>query len=325
MATSAAPILSNTQPPAAAPAPATNVTTGANGQDLTSSQETIYDQVQATLSGYGFTPAQLSQIMTFITNSVVNGDSVTQISNAIPNLPAFQQRFPAIAQRQAAGLPPITVADYLSTEQSYAQAEQQAGLPANWTSYDALIGANVSPAEYSSRLTQGFEVINNAPADVQQAFQSYYAQGISPSALAAYFLNPQAGATLLAQQAQSALIGQAAQQAGFNAGHQYGAGTGVEGLSQAEALRLSQMNVSQSQAQTGFAKIAQEQQNLQQLPGQKTAVPTQDQVLNATFGSDGATQEQIQLNQQQEINTDRGTNQTGTTQVGQQGAGAIQR
>lgn len=289
-----------------------------------SNQQSAYDQIQSVLSGYGFTGSQLSQLMSWATNIIQNNGSATSsdlsaiVQSELPNQTAFQQRFPAIAARQKAGLPAITVTDYLNLESAYAQAEQAAGIPPNWASYDNLIANNVSSQEYSDRLTQGYDVVAQGSPETLQAFQDYY--GITPSQLAAYFTNPAKAEPLLIQQALASQIGGSAIQSGFGA--QQAAG---KGLSQAEALQLAQQGTTYSQAQQGFSQIAQEKQVLGALPGQQQPALTNDQVLGATFGSNGAAAQQIKQNEQLQKNYfAQGTNVT-QTQTGLQGIGQIQR
>lgn len=295
----------------------------ASDNGVPTADTSAWDQIQQTLSGYGFTPDELSQLLAFAKNEIINGNSPTQIALDIQNQPAFQQRFPAIAQRQQNGLPPISVSDYLSLEDSYAQAEQAAGIPPNWASYDQLIANNVSPTEYSDRLTEGYEAVAKADPTVIQAFQDYY--GAGPSQLAAYFLNPQKALPQLIQQATAAQIGGAASQSHYNTDQRYGPLVGSEGLSQDEALRLAQLGVTQAQAQSGFSQIAKESQVTGTLPGQGQHALTQDQLLNATFGSDGLSAQQIAENEQLQKNYFAQGTQVGASSTGLQGAGVVQR
>lgn len=274
-------------------------------------------QIQNILGQYGFSGTTLLALTGWAMHQIIAGNSPTQIVLNLQQTPQFIARFPAIEARMKAGLPPITVAQYLSNEAAYEQAERAAGLQPNFASYDTLIARDVSPAEYSDRLTNGYLAVANADPTVVQAFQDYY--GVSKSQLAAYFLDPTKADPILKQQAISAQIGGAATMAGF---HNQG-----QGLGQPSALRLAQLGVNAGQAQQGFQTLSQESQLYNPLPGAAhvgTPLST-DALLNAQFGSDGQTKLELELQAAYNKGTTNQGSQVGTTSVGATGAGAVQR
>lgn len=293
-----------------------------NSNGLTSSQQDAWTQLQQTLAQYGFTGSDLTALVAWAKGEIISGNSANQVTLDLMQTPQFKQRFPAISVLGQQGIA-ITPAQYIALEQQYAQLEQAAGLPPNFASYDQLIANNVSPAEYSARINQGYLAVANADPTVVQAMQDYY--GVTRGELAAYFLNPKASEPQLIQKAISAQIGGAAAQAHFN--NPNTPSTATEGINQAQALRMAQMGVTQSQAQTGFKQLSAEQQLYTPLPGQgHVGNPlSTDQLLNAQFGSDGQTQLQLQLQAEYEKGlTNQGVS-VGKTQQGATGISSVTR
>lgn len=278
---------------------------------LTSTQTDAWNQLQTLLASYGFTGQDLTDLTAWAKGQIVAGNSPTLVALNLQQTPQFQARFPAIGVLSKQGVA-ITPAQYISLEQTYAQLEQQAGLPPNFASFDELIANQVSPTEYADRLNKGYLAVATAPPETVKAMQDYY--GVTQGELAAYFLDPTKAEPLLLQKAQAAQIGGASAVSGF------GEVTGDQ------ALRLAQMGVSYSQAQQGFQKLASEGQLTNPLPGQGSRYDfTTDRLLGAQFGSDGQTQLQLQIQAEQEKNAfAQGVGVTGTQQ-GLSGAGAVQR
>lgn len=289
---------------------------------LTTTQADAWTQLQTTLQSYGFTGSSLTALVAWAKAQVIAGNSADQITLNLMQTPQFEARFPAISVLSNEGVA-ITPAQYINMEQSYAALEQQAGLPANFASYDALIAAQVSPSEYSARLNQGYLAVAQADPTVIAAMKDYY--GVTTGELAGYFLNPTAAEPLLLQKAVSAQIGGASAMSGFT-GTQGSAG-GAEGITQAQALRLAQLGVTQSAAQTGFQKLAAQKQLYQPLPGQgNVGNPlSTDQLLNAQFGSDAQTQLQLQLQADFEKGTTGQGTQVAQTNQGAVGTGSVSR
>jgi len=298
------------------PAPLTPGPTGDRGigaaptAGMTSTQRSAWAYLQQILAAYGFSGADLTALVAWAKGQIVAGNDSNMILLNLEQTPQFEKRFPAIKTLANQGVA-ITPAEYISLEQSYSQILHQAGLPPNYASYDALIANQVSPNELSSRVQQGYEAVAYADPTVVKAFQDYYHVG--PSGLVAYFLDPKKAAPLLTQQAVSAQIGGASAMSGFGE------------ITQPEALRLAQMNVSFNQAQQGFQKLAQEKQLYTNLPGQQAPILSQEQLLNAQFGSDAQTQQQLQRQAAYETGTTAGNEQVAQTPAGATGIGPVQR
>lgn len=285
---------------------------------LTSSQQSAWAQLQQTLEQYGFSGHDLAALVAWAKGEIIRGSAAPQIALDLQKTPQFERRFPAIGVLAKEGVA-ITPAEYISVEQSYAQAEHAGGLPANFASYDQLIAGQVSPSEYAARINQGYLAVEQAPPEVQAAMQAYHSNyGTTKGDMVAYWLDPKKGEPMLLQQAQAAQIGGAGKASGFNNGRF---------ISAAEALRLAQQGVTYQQAQQGFQKLTQEKELYTSLPGQGQRYDfTPDRLLQAQFGADGQTALQLQIQADYEKNTtNSGVGVTQGQQGSQQGIGAVQR
>ena len=300
------------QPPGGANLPGAPAGSAPASPPFTSAEQSAWALISQTLESYGFSGSDLTALENFVQQQLITGASSDQITLALEQTPQFAARFPAIIQREKQGLPPVSPAEYVSLENSYEQAAQQAGLPPNMASYDQLIAYDVSPAEYSARINQGYLAVATADPTVVKAFQDYY--GTTKGQLAAYFLDPTKALQILQQQAVAAQLGGASAQSGFGE------------VSQQQAFRLAQMGVTYQQGQQGFKQLAQQSELTQgQLPGQAEQQFTTDQLLNATFGSDGKTQQALQRQADTEKNFFNQAAQFGQTNAGIAGLGVIQR
>lgn len=284
----------------------------ANRAGMTPADTSAWAVLENILIQYGFKGAALTQLVNWARGEIIAGNSSDQVTLDLMQTPQFKQRFPAIGTLASEGIA-ITPAEYISMEQSYAQAEKAAGITPNFASYDALISNQVSPTEYSDRLTQGYLAVANADQNVVQQFQQYY--GVSKAQLAQYFLNPKASEPLLLKQALAAQIGGAAKDVGF-----------TPQISQAESLRLAQQGITQSQAEQGFDAMAKQAQLYGGLPGQpQTYQFTGDKLAAASQGLDATTEQQLQILAQLEKGEfAQGVGVVSNAQ-GEQGAGSVQR
>ena len=199
-----------------------------------------FAHVQTVLDQYG-----LGSLATWAFEQLQAGRSADRILVDLRNRPEFGARFPAIAQRQAAGLTPISPAEYIAYEQQARQILQQFGLPEGFfdsrDDFTQFLANDVSVAELYERAQQGFQRVAYAPLEVRDAFAQFFGtQG--DQALAAFFLDPERAAPLLKNMATEAEIGGAARQQQI-----------VADL--ATARRLREMGVTREQAVQGFGQV----------------------------------------------------------------------
>lgn len=257
--------------PAAAPAP----TPGPTQQ-----QQDAFAIVRGLLDQYG-----LGSLSDWAWNLILTGASPVQVEVELRQRPEYRARFPGIAEREKAGLPPISAAEYVAYENSAVSLFRSAGLPSGF--YDEpsdigrFIGRNVSLAELSARVQEGLVAAQQAPREVRDELSRLF--GVGEGTLAAFFLDPDKALPAIRRQFAASQIGGASRRAGFGL------------LAGGEAERLAELGVSEAQAQEGFGQLAGAQELFRPLPGQEGAegIIGREQQLGAAFGGDTAAQEAI--------------------------------
>ena len=267
----------NTDPNASA----STASTTASASDTTTAAPSAATILQQVLDQYG-----LSSMMNWALNEVNNGASADQVQLDLYNQPQFKQRFPAIFDRAAKGLPPITPAQYIAYEDTAAQIGSAAGLPSGFIeSYvDNAIANDVSTSELNDRVVKGLAAVTQAPPDVRQAFQQYF--GIDSGHLAAYFLDPQNALPYLERQVTAAQIGADATRTGWGS------------LAGSDAMNLAQMGITDSQADSSFKKLAAMKELMGALPGEAGGNISQATQLGAEFAGNAQDALAIQRRQQ---------------------------
>lgn len=249
---------------------------GVNTSGGTSDQQNAFAMLSAAIAQYGL-PSSLAQ---WAWNELLNNRPASQILLDMYQQPAFQQRFPAIAMRQKAGLPAISPAEYVSYENTALQMFRAAGFPPSFydspSDFTNLIAADVSPAELSQRVSLYQQAAYQVPTEVRQQLKTLY--GIDEGGIAAYFADPSKALPLLQQQFT------AAQDAGEANVQQFGQ------LTRAEAERLAALGVTDQQALSGFGQVYKDQQLFQQLPGEAPGTPGRADALGLVAGQAAAQQ-----------------------------------
>lgn len=196
--------------------------------------------------------------------------------------PAYQARFPALAQLQKTN-PAMTEGDYIAKENADRGMLYQYLGPAaeafdNTNSLGNIMTQLIGTNELQSRL-QAIHDEANASSDTKAWMKNTY--GLSDQDVAAAWLDPKLTADQVALRDTASQIGGAGLTSGF--------GT----LTQAQAEALAQNGVTQSQAQNTFAKIGNYGQLEQTLPGNDSGSLTQQQILDGSFNG-GAAAAQLQ-------------------------------
>src|ERR1700730_2692584 len=129
---------------------------------------------------------------------------------------AFKDRFAGMDLRLKAGLPAISVAQYLGYEDQARQLARAAGLPQqfmNSVMIAKLLGGDVSTSDLSQRATDGYAAAMKAPVETRDLLQKYF--GIDQGHLAAYFLDPEHALPMLQQRFLAVQIGTQGVESGF--------------------------------------------------------------------------------------------------------------
>lgn len=215
----------------------------------------------------------------WVWQQIVQGTDANGIQLELQNRPAFKARFPAIAMRQAAGMPALSPAEYVAYEQQVAQLSKEAGIPQGAIDTTGLLAGDVSTAELGQRIQQGFEAAMQAPKAVRDELQNLY--GIGPGDLTHFFLDPASGETAIMQKFRAAQDAGMAQQTGFGQ------------LTQDQAEGLAAQGITQAQAQTGFTALGRQAELFMPLPGEGGAPIDKQTQLGAQFG--GNAQDQLEI------------------------------
>jgi hypothetical protein len=214
---------------------------------LTGANRDAYQSILDLFTNYG-----LGTLAPKILQYVQQGYAADTISVLLQQTPEYKQRFAGNAGRVKAGLPPLSPADYLATEQAYSQSMRAAGLPSGF--YDSpqdftdFISKDVSPTEMNSRIQLASQATVTASASYTAALKQ---MGLSNGDLTAYFLDPTKALPILQQQSTTAAIGSEALARGLT-------------FDQGYAQKLAQAGFTQSQAATGYSQISQEFHQFQQ-------------------------------------------------------------
>jgi hypothetical protein len=204
---------------------------------------------------------------------VKNGYSSDTISLLLQDTKEYKQRFAANETRIKNGLPVLSPADYINTENAYRQLLRQSGLPEGF--YDSTkdftewIAKDVSPTEIQSRV----DLATQATALANPYYKAALNQmGIDDGHMAAYFLDVDRALPLLQKAAATAAVGSAALSQGLT-------------FDKTFAEQLATSGVSASEAQQGYSQVAQELGTMKELGniyGQKWS---QNESEQSVFGT----------------------------------------
>ena len=267
---------------ATVPLPVIGSTGGTGGTEGTGVNYTsAANSLNAILTSYGLTGGISGGVLAMLQNGLdiatiqtildspdpmgaINGLGLTptQLSAATGLVSSWQTRFSGNQARIAAGLNPLSPADYIANEQSYKTVMSMAGIPASSplqsTDYlGKLMGADISPAETQMRVNAATAAVQNEDPQVLAQLQSQF--GMTMPTIISHLLDPTVAAPLVQQEYNAATIGAEAARSGVNIA--YG-GTGP-----LSAMGLAAQGITQNQANQGFNTIAQEQPALQSIAG----------------------------------------------------------
>ena len=197
----------------------------------------------------------------------------------------FQERFSANEVRRAAKKPVYSVSQYLQLESSYRNTLLAAGMPADFYNspedFANFIANDISPDEIKSRVDLGYASVKNADPAIVNELKTMY--GLDDSTLAAFFIDPSRTKDAVVRAARAAEVAsQARQQAGISLG-----------VSAAELL--VQQGVTQEEARTGFAQVAQLQELTRPLQGEKPL--TEEELIAGKLGTNAAATQRVAMTQ----------------------------
>lgn len=216
------------------------------GQGGTAAQRDALARLRQVAITYGL-PDSLGDWMW---ESLLKGKGEAEILNDLydptnPGGKAFAARFPAIGKRRAAGLAPISPAEYINYERGYRQLMDLAQMPRDF--YDSpedvtsFLTNDVSLAEIGDRIQQGYVAVRSLPKDIRDEFTNLFGTS-GDAALASFVLDRNRSLPALQKNIASA------QAAGI------GARYGVR-ISADTAMRLGDMGYSPDMLTGAFGKL----------------------------------------------------------------------
>lgn len=188
----------------------------------------------------------LGSLLPDLKQLIINGDTNSDtLSLALSQTQAYKQRFAANDIRVANGLPALSPAQYIATEEQYRNILQSYGLPAGF--YDTpqdftdFIAKDISPTEMDARAKIAHDQYVAAPDATKALWQSY---GFSKGDAVAAILDPDVATSIIQDRAQQVAIGGAAAAQGFT-------------VNQPRAQQFQQAGVTLSQAQQAYSQLSQ--------------------------------------------------------------------
>jgi hypothetical protein len=248
-----------------------------------------------------------------LSNETIDANAgINVIGDALRETPEFKTRFPANAARLRAGLPELSVSEYIGLEKGYEDAMRGSGLPAGFyddpSDFANFISANTSVAEVQSRVNDGYKAVADANPQVIAQMKELY--GVGDGELAAYFLDPAKATPILVRQARAAQISaEGKRQAGIQ-------------LSAADAEALAREDVTQTEAQTAFGEVGRQQELYNPLLGEQAI--TQQEAIGAATGTDQAAKQRVETRKRQRQATFAGGGSFSASQTGMSGLGQAQ-
>jgi hypothetical protein len=243
----------------------------------TAAQQDAFSSVLALLQRYG-----LESLADWAWQQIVDQSNPDQIIQSLRERDEYRQRFKAIFDREAAGLPAISADEVLAYERQAVALMRNYGFPETfWDTTDdlaRLIVADISPAELEKRLQGYVEAAVQAPVEYRNALESLY--GFGPGDIATIYADPTTALDVLERRWRaSALGGEAARQG-------YGAITATE------AERLDSLGLDKDAAAEGFGTLARSGELFTPLDAGEGGVDRATQL--AALGGDTAAQEEIE-------------------------------
>lgn len=188
--------------------------------------------MQQLLDQYG-----LGSLGPVVQGLIANGmTDANQIQLELQGTNEWKTRFAGNEALRAAGLPVMSVAEYLSVERSYAQIMKNYGLPTGFyddpSDFAKMIGGSVSARELEQRVSAWADLANREDPAIKEQLR---AMGIADGDLIAFMMDPARAQPLIQKTYQQALVGGAARRQGLDAS---GAARLVEhGITEREALQ----------------------------------------------------------------------------------------
>lgn len=234
---------------------------GDGGDDDNGQPENNYQELIALIRARFPWLEQLPGIFKLIRERVIDDIPEELIVEEVRDTEVYKKRFAGMLGRAEKGLPQITEAEYLNTEEAIMEQLEQfkvrgvLGLQgiSKFRAFAAdMIGKDVSVQELNRRLDFGTAIAREVAPRVRSAFQRFYGVEPTEDALLLWALDAEQGIQEIENQIMSARIGSEALRFGLN-------------ITRRRAELLEAEGVDAQLAAQGFADVAREQGTLARL------------------------------------------------------------
>jgi len=144
---------------------------------LTGEQKNAATFVTNLFKEYG-----LSTLAPKIIQYIREGYSADTVAVLLQETPEFKERFKANETRRKAGMSVLTPAEYISTERSYRQLMQEAGLPVGFydtqEDFTKFLEMDVSPTEVKQRIDAAKTWYNTLSPETKRTYLDWYEGGV---------------------------------------------------------------------------------------------------------------------------------------------------
>jgi len=201
-------------------------------------RQSAYDSLLAEFNKYG-----LGSLVADIKGLIEKDVSPSQFIIELRNTKAYQERFKSNTERIKKGLAALSEANYIANEDAYRNTLRLYGL----TQFDndeyvsQFIANDIRPEELGERVSLAVNRIKMADPAITQTLRDYY--GLQDADMVAAVLDPKTQLPKIQRQISASEIGVAAGRQGFNIGPTV-------------AEQLASQGITEAQAQTGYANIA---------------------------------------------------------------------
>jgi len=170
---------------------------------------TIGPLLSSLLDRYG-----LGSLKDWAAQALIQGMQEDELVLALYDRPEFMNRFPAIKARENAGLPPLSVEEYLQYESVATQAAKANGVALSQNEINELLVNNVSIQETQERLSMAMSAVFQTDARTRDELSRLY--GIGSGDLAKFWLDPKKELPILQRRFATAQISGEAIRSGYD-------------------------------------------------------------------------------------------------------------
>lgn len=282
--------IGSTPAPAPAPAPITTTQTTTQTRDFNTVGGGTISQFDAA-AATPHVPAEyallkqllaefgLESIYNDVAKFITSESTAPEIELALREIPAYQERFKVIFEREKQGLPPVSAAEVVDYERQLGQVMSFYGVPSDpgenlqETAAELLLG-DVSMSEVQQRLTAqaafGRAVLDDPNQD-QEVVRAILGNGGTLFDVANFALDPNKTLEQIERRLAAAEIANEASQAQYR-------------INAPEALELARQGVTGEQAQQQFGVLNQNRQVIDRMIGDRSDPISREQELAAVAG-----------------------------------------